>query len=149
MMHLINFGYKGKIYPINLKSPEVMGIKAYPTLDSIPDTVEHVIYCIGLENMPAFLDSCAKKRGEIDSRFLGPRGRNRTGRRQRIGSQHPDQKPGNMAFVCWVPIVWESTAPNPALASVLTSPKKRAMWAPLFKAAAALPISPATAQCAG
>ena len=61
MQHLINFGYKGKIYPINLKSPEVMGIKAYPTLDSIPDTVEHVIYCIGLENMPAFLDSCVKK----------------------------------------------------------------------------------------
>jgi len=61
MQHLINFGYKGKIYPINLKSPEVMGIKAYPTLDSIPGNVDHVIYCIGLENMPAFLDSCVKK----------------------------------------------------------------------------------------
>ncbi len=61
MQHLINFGYKGKIYPINLKSPEIMGIKAYPTLDSIPDQVEHIIYCIGLENMPAFLDSCLKK----------------------------------------------------------------------------------------
>jgi len=61
MQHLIKFGYKGKIYPINLKSPEIMGIKAYPTLDSIPDQVEHIIYCIGLENMPAFLDSCLKK----------------------------------------------------------------------------------------
>ena len=61
MQHLINFGYQGKIYPINLKSPEIMGIKAYPNLDSIPDKVEHVIYCIGLENMPAFLDSAAKK----------------------------------------------------------------------------------------
>ena len=27
-----------------------MGIKAYPTLDSIPGNVDHVIYCIGLEN---------------------------------------------------------------------------------------------------
>jgi acyl-CoA synthetase (NDP forming) len=61
MQHLINFGYQGKIYPINLKSPEVMGIKAYPSLDSIPGNVDHVIYCIGLENMPAFLDSCVKK----------------------------------------------------------------------------------------
>jgi acyl-CoA synthetase (NDP forming) len=61
MQHLINFGYKGKIYPINLKSPEIMGIKAYPTLDAIPGTVDHVIYCIGLENMPSFLDSCVKK----------------------------------------------------------------------------------------
>jgi len=61
MLHLINFGYKGKIYPISLKNPEVMGIKAYATLDDVPDTVDHVIYCIGLENMPAFLDSCARE----------------------------------------------------------------------------------------
>jgi acyl-CoA synthetase (NDP forming) len=61
MQHLINFGYEGQIYPINLKSPEVMSIKAYPTLEAIPGTVDHVIYCIGLENMPAFLDSCVKK----------------------------------------------------------------------------------------
>jgi acyl-CoA synthetase (NDP forming) len=61
MQHLLNFGYKGQIYPINLKSPEVMGLKAYPSIENIPDTVEHVIYCIGLENLPAFLDSCSHK----------------------------------------------------------------------------------------
>ena len=61
MQHLINFEYKGKIYPINMKSPEVIGIKAYPSLDNIPGCVDHVIYCIGLETMPAFLDSCIKK----------------------------------------------------------------------------------------
>jgi acyl-CoA synthetase (NDP forming) len=61
MQHLINFKYKGKIYPINLKSPEIMGIKAYPSLDSIPEDVDHVIYCIALENMPAFLDSAKNK----------------------------------------------------------------------------------------
>jgi acetate---CoA ligase (ADP-forming) len=62
MLNLINFNYKGNIYPVSLKNTDVLGIKAYPTLDSIPDTVDHVIYCIGLENMPAFLDSCAKKK---------------------------------------------------------------------------------------
>jgi acetate---CoA ligase (ADP-forming) len=61
MQHLINFGYKGKIYPISLKSPEVMGIKAYTSLDNVPGNVDHVIYCIDLEHMPAFLDSCARK----------------------------------------------------------------------------------------
>jgi acyl-CoA synthetase (NDP forming) len=61
MQHLINFKYKGKIYPINLKSSEVMGIKAYSNLEGIPDNVDHVIYCIGLENMPAFLDSAKRK----------------------------------------------------------------------------------------
>jgi len=61
MAHLINFNYQGKIYPISLKNPEVMEIKAYPDINSIPDNVEHVIYCIGLENMPSFLDGCAAK----------------------------------------------------------------------------------------
>jgi acetate---CoA ligase (ADP-forming) len=61
MQHLINFGYKGKIYPISLKSPEVMGLKAYTSLDNVPGTVDHVIYCIDLERMPDFLDSCVKK----------------------------------------------------------------------------------------
>ena len=61
MQHLINFKYQGQIYPINLKSPEVMGIKAYPTLEAVPGNVEHVIYAIGLENLPAFLDSADKK----------------------------------------------------------------------------------------
>lgn len=61
MQHLINFKYKGKIYPINLNSAEIMGIKAYQTLEDIPDTVEHVIFAIGLEFLPSFLDSAAKK----------------------------------------------------------------------------------------
>ena len=61
MRHLIDFNYQGKVYPISLKSPEVLGIKAYPDLDAIPDQVEHVIYAIGLEHMPAFLDSAVKK----------------------------------------------------------------------------------------
>ncbi len=61
MQHLINFGYKGKIYPVNLKSSEVLGIKAYPALESIPDKVDHVIFCIGLESMPAFLESASIK----------------------------------------------------------------------------------------
>jgi acyl-CoA synthetase (NDP forming) len=59
--HLINFGYKGKIFPISLKSPEVMGIKAYPNLDAIQENIDHVIYCIKLENMPAFLESARRK----------------------------------------------------------------------------------------
>jgi hypothetical protein len=37
-----------------------MGMKAYPTIE-ISGQVEHVIYCIGLENLPSFLDSAAKR----------------------------------------------------------------------------------------
>jgi acyl-CoA synthetase (NDP forming) len=62
MQHLKSFKYAGKIYPVNLKSPEILGLKAYPTLDAIPGTVDHIIYAIGLENLPAFLDVASRKR---------------------------------------------------------------------------------------
>jgi acetate---CoA ligase (ADP-forming) len=61
MQHLVNFKYKGRIYPISLRNPEVMGIKAFPTLADVPGNIDHIIYCIGLENMPAFLDIASEK----------------------------------------------------------------------------------------
>jgi acyl-CoA synthetase (NDP forming) len=61
MHHMLNFGYKGRLFPVSVKSSEIMGLPAYPSLDRIPGDIEHVIYCINLEYMPDFLDRCAKK----------------------------------------------------------------------------------------
>jgi acetate---CoA ligase (ADP-forming) len=61
MHHMLNFGYKGRLFPVSVKSSEIMGLPAYPSLDRIPGDVDHVIYCINLEYMPDFLDRCAKK----------------------------------------------------------------------------------------
>ena len=33
---LLQYGYRGKIYPVNPKVSEVFGIKAYPSLRDIP-----------------------------------------------------------------------------------------------------------------
>ncbi len=43
--NLQTYGYKGKIYPLNPKAPEIRGIKAYKSLDEIPGEVDlaHVI----------------------------------------------------------------------------------------------------------
>jgi acyl-CoA synthetase (NDP forming) len=61
LYHMLNFGYKGNIYPVSVKSREIMGLPAYSSLEQIPGEVEHVIYCIGLEHMPDFLDQCSRK----------------------------------------------------------------------------------------
>jgi acyl-CoA synthetase (NDP forming) len=61
MTHLLTYGYKGKIYPVNPKQSEILGIKAYARIEDIPGEIDFVIYCIGLEQAPAFLDSCGKK----------------------------------------------------------------------------------------
>ena len=61
LQHLKEYGYKGQIYPINPKLPEVMGLKAYPNLDQVPGTVEYVIYCVALNNLPEILPQCKRK----------------------------------------------------------------------------------------
>ena len=40
---LIDFGFKGKLYPVNPKYSEVSSLKAYPTVKDIPDPVDYVI----------------------------------------------------------------------------------------------------------
>jgi acyl-CoA synthetase (NDP forming) len=45
---LKGFGYKGKIYPINPNATEILGLKVYPSVRDVPDTVEYAIF-----NIPA------------------------------------------------------------------------------------------------
>ena len=58
---LLQYGYKGKIYPINPNRPEVQGLKSYPTLDSVPDEIDLAIVATGADKVPAEIRACAAK----------------------------------------------------------------------------------------
>jgi acyl-CoA synthetase (NDP forming) len=58
---LLEYGFKGKIYPINSKESEILGMKAFPRLEDVPENVDLVICCIALKHVPELLDTCAKK----------------------------------------------------------------------------------------
>ena len=58
---LIDFGFKGKIYPVNRVGGEVLGLKLYPDIRDIPDTVDHVIAAIPAQHTPQLLLDCASK----------------------------------------------------------------------------------------
>ena len=47
---LQEFGFKGKIYPINPKAPVILGLKAYPSVKAVPD--------VPLDTEDFFLNSC-------------------------------------------------------------------------------------------
>ena len=53
--------YKGKVYPINPKADEILGIKCYPSLEAIQDTIDLVVVCVDLSVTPPVLEACAKK----------------------------------------------------------------------------------------
>ena len=40
------FGYKGKIYPVNPKGGEILGLKVYPSVRDIDGAVDYVISCV-------------------------------------------------------------------------------------------------------
>jgi len=62
---LIQFGYKGKIYPIHPKANEVSGLKAYPSIMDIPGPVDHVTSAIRAALTPQIVRECAAKRVKL------------------------------------------------------------------------------------
>ena len=53
--------YKGKVYPINPKQKKILGIKCFPTLESIKAKIDLVVVCIDLAHCGPVMKTCAKK----------------------------------------------------------------------------------------
>src|SRR5512136_557301 len=58
---LIDWGYKGQIYPVNRKGDEVRGLKVYRSVRDIPGPVDYVICIIPAEATPGLAEDCAVK----------------------------------------------------------------------------------------
>ncbi|MEM2942870.1 MAG: CoA-binding protein, partial [Candidatus Bathyarchaeia archaeon] len=61
MSNLLDFGYKGKIYPVNRKRETVFGLRCYPTVKAIPDEVEAVIVLVPAEHTLQIMQECVEK----------------------------------------------------------------------------------------
>lgn len=61
VQNLINLGFKGKIFPINPKAEEILGLTCYPTVRSIPSSVDVVIMAVPSPLVPAAMEECLHK----------------------------------------------------------------------------------------
>jgi len=61
LKYLTSYGFSGTIYPINPGQAEISGLKAYPSLNDVPGTIDHVIVAISLNNVPDLLAQGARK----------------------------------------------------------------------------------------
>ena len=59
--NLIDFGFKGKIYPINPKADEIRGLKAYKSILDCPDGIDVVHMVIPAKFVPQAVEDCGKK----------------------------------------------------------------------------------------
>jgi len=61
METIIGGGYDGQLYPVNPKSDEIMGFKAYKRLMDIPDTVDAVVIIVPARFVAGVLREAAEK----------------------------------------------------------------------------------------
>jgi acetyltransferase len=59
--NLIDFGFKGDIYPINPKADEIRGLKAYKSIMECPDNIDVVHMVIPAKFVPQAMEDCGKK----------------------------------------------------------------------------------------
>lgn len=59
--NLLHYGYKGPIYPINPKEPEVRGLKAYPTIFDVPHDIDAAHVIVPSKLVPQIIEDCGKK----------------------------------------------------------------------------------------
>ncbi|MCL5411090.1 MAG: acetate--CoA ligase family protein [Patescibacteria group bacterium] len=60
--NLISGGYKGKIYPVNPKASQILGLKVYPDINSISNPVDLAIIVIPSEFVLPVLKQCAENK---------------------------------------------------------------------------------------
>jgi len=58
---LLKYGYHGKLYLVNPKYSEIMGLKAYPSLKAISGPVDYVISCVPAPEVLDILKDCSRK----------------------------------------------------------------------------------------
>jgi acyl-CoA synthetase (NDP forming) len=61
LLYLSRHGYKGKVFPINPKRPEILGYKAYPSLAELPDAPEAAIVALAGDAAIEAVEQCAER----------------------------------------------------------------------------------------
>ena len=59
--NLIELKFEGKVYPINPKADRILGFKAYPSIDLVPDEVDTAIIATPASIIVDVMESCARK----------------------------------------------------------------------------------------
>ncbi len=57
---ILSHPYAGKVYPVSRSASEVQGLKAYPSVDALPEPADLAILIIPAQYIPAELERCGK-----------------------------------------------------------------------------------------
>ncbi len=61
MKKILGFGFRGKVYPINPKAQEILGLKAYPNVVDVKDEIDTAVICVPGRFVNDVIDDLHKK----------------------------------------------------------------------------------------
>jgi acyl-CoA synthetase (NDP forming) len=59
--NLINGGFEGRVYPVNPKEDEILGLASYPSIAGIPETPDLAVIVVPPRNVLEVVEECVKK----------------------------------------------------------------------------------------
>jgi acetyltransferase len=60
MKNFTELGYEGKVYPVNIRKKEILGIQAYQTVEELPETVDLAVIATPAKTVPTVVEQCGK-----------------------------------------------------------------------------------------
>jgi len=61
LQNIIQYGYRGAVYPINPKADEILGLKCYPSVQAVPGPVDLAVFLIPARHVAEGLVACGEK----------------------------------------------------------------------------------------
>jgi len=61
LQNLVRSGYPGRIYPVNPRGGEILGLPVYRSLAEVPDPVDLAILMVPAEQSVAALEACGRR----------------------------------------------------------------------------------------
>lgn len=62
LSHMLGSGFTGAIYPVHPSAHAIGGVRAYPSVDEIPDEVDLAVVAVPAGEVAQVIDDCARKR---------------------------------------------------------------------------------------
>ncbi len=60
LLNMKEAGFNGRLYPVNHKRDEILGLKAYPNIDSIKDHIDLAVIATPASTVPAIIRQCGE-----------------------------------------------------------------------------------------
>jgi len=59
--NLLEYGFRGRVYPVNPNAREISGLRAYPTLADVPDEIDLALIATPRPSVLPVVEECARK----------------------------------------------------------------------------------------